>query len=179
MIQRWWRAKQDRLNLLSVKRFILKLQCLARGYLAREKFRNVKIKHAHARVASEQKRRNEAAVKIQSYWKMYLVLKGRRTINSMAIVIQRAWRCYKIRKEKEKKEKFSTMKKMAALPELSEKPRRNRSSSGKRNQSADVEIDKKKEPRWNIPNQMVDVRPVVRPPINSSSEPYQAKVPHF
>ena len=77
MIQRWWRAKQDRLNLLSVKRFILKLQCLARGYLAREKFRNVKIKHAHARVASEQKRRNEAAVKIQSYWKMYLVLKER------------------------------------------------------------------------------------------------------
>ena len=49
---------------------------MARGYFSRESYRAIKIKHAHARVASEQKRRHEAAIKIQSYWKMYRVRKG-------------------------------------------------------------------------------------------------------
>ena len=55
---------------------------MARGYFARESYRAIKIKRAHARVASEQKRRHEAAVKIQSYWKMYRVRKGTIGLNS-------------------------------------------------------------------------------------------------
>ena len=128
---------------------------------------------------------------------MYVVRKGHRNAHYMAQVIQCAWRAYRARKtaaarpKLSRSDKFSTMKKLEALtppdtppPDFIPPPLRSRSSSGKREQSAvnqqqsaDVEIDKKKDnsPRWNVPNQVVELKPV-KPPVNQSVEPYQVKL---